>query len=193
VLARKQVLRRDVPGSNIYGYADPPQYAISNAVEFEVIAATNAWANQAIANSVAILNGPQASSLDDYLQRRFAAEQLRFLDVPAAWSASLAVLPFDESTLLRGLRATRDPERVCKLMLAAVPAPSQVVSSNYLGAMASTCARASLHDPPPFKPVKSGEPSPEPSAEQREYWRREREAVQDVLGRANSSLAASLP
>src|SRR5579862_3493623 len=38
-LARKLVLTSRGPMSSTYGYADPPQYAISNTVEFEVVAA----------------------------------------------------------------------------------------------------------------------------------------------------------
>ena len=144
VLVRKLVLTNRGPMLTTYGYADPPQYALSNTVEIEVIAATEAWVNQAIASSAAKLNGPQPNTRDAYEQRRAAAEQLRFLDVPAAWSASLALLPSEENILLRGLAATREPARVCELMQAAVPAPSQAVSTYYLNAMGRTCARANL-------------------------------------------------
>jgi hypothetical protein len=192
VLARKLVLTGRGPLSASYGYADPPQYAISNTVEIEVIAATEAWVNQAIASSAAKLNGPQPNTRDAYEQRTAAAEQLRFLDVPAAWSASLALLPSEQNILLRGLAATREPARVCELMHAAVPAPSQAVSSYYLYAMGQTCARANLPPAPPYAPPPPGEKPPEPSAEQQRYWRQHREFEQGVIEKANASLAASL-
>jgi hypothetical protein len=190
VLARKQALTRLVSKSATYGYADPPQYALSNAVEFEVVAATEEWLNRTIASSVAILSVPQGGGRED--QRGFAAEQLRFLDVPAAWSASLALLPTEANMLLRGLNATRDPARVCELMQAAIPAPAQAVSIYYLSGMAAICARGSLGDPPPVAPFKPGEPRPEPSAELREYVRRRQEFEQDVIDKASAILAASV-
>jgi hypothetical protein len=42
VLVRKLVLTNWGPMSASYGYTDPPQYAVSNTVEIEVIAATEA-------------------------------------------------------------------------------------------------------------------------------------------------------
>jgi hypothetical protein len=194
LLARKQVLfkRVSIPPSSFYSYADPPQYAVSNAVEFEVAAATEEWLKRTIASSVAILSVPQGGSGDRGLQGSLAAEQLRFLDVPAAWSASLALLPTEANTLLRGLNATRDPARVCKLMQEAIPAPAQAVSVYYLSGMAGICARANLPDPPPVVPLKAGEQPPEPSAEVREYYRRRQEFEQDAMGKAASLLAASL-
>ena len=100
VLVRKQVMTYRGPMSTTYGYANPPQYALSNAVEIEVTAATEAWVMRTVASSAAILKGPPANNRETYEKRRLAADQLRFLDVPAAWSASLASLPAEESTLL---------------------------------------------------------------------------------------------
>jgi hypothetical protein len=192
VLVRKLVLTDRGPTRIYYGNADPPQYAVSNAVEIEVIPATETWVTQTIAASAAILNAPQADTREAYEQRRAAAEQLRFLDVPAAWRASLAILPVEANILLRGLEATGEPARVCELMQAAVPAPSQTVSSYYLYGMARTCARANLPAPPPYTPQRPGEKPPEPTAEQLEYWRRYREYEQGVMGKASASLAASV-
>jgi hypothetical protein len=192
VLVRKLVLTNWGPMSASYGYTDPPQYAVSNTVEIEVIAATEAWVNQTIASSAANLKGPHLDTSDAYEQRRVAAEQLRSLDIPAAWSASLAVLPSEENTLLQGLAATREPARVCGLMRAAVPAPSQAVSSYYLRAMAQICARANLPLPPPYVPPPPGQKPPEPSAEQLQYWRRHREYEEGLIGEANARLAASV-
>src|SRR5258707_2275826 len=109
VLLCKMVLTNRGPMSSAYGYADPRQYVVSNAVEIEVVTATEAWVNQAIASSASNLNGSQPNTREAYQLRRVAAEQLRFLDVPAAWSVSLTLLPAEESILLRGLLATRRP------------------------------------------------------------------------------------
>ena len=103
VLARKLVLTSRTPMSATYGYANPPQYAVSNAIEFEVSAASPAWVDQAIAASVANLKGPQPNSREAYESRRASAEQLRFLDHMPAWEASLNLLPVEENILLRGL------------------------------------------------------------------------------------------
>lgn len=192
VLARKLALTNRGPMSSTYGYADPPEYAVSNAVEIEVAAATGAWVDHAIASSVTNLSGPQPNTPEAYEQRRAAAEQLRFLDVPAAWRASLALLPAEENILLRGLAATREPGRICELMQAAVPAPSQAVSRYYLYALAQTCARASLPAAPPYVPPPTGQKPPEPTAEQQQYWRQHREYEQDLTGKANAALAASI-
>src|ERR1017187_6674816 len=180
------------PASTTYGYADPEQYAVSNTVEIEVTAATEAWIRQTIANSVATLDGPQANKPEAYEKRKAAAEQLRFLDVPDSWSASLALLPTEESILVKGLAATREPARICELMQAAVPTPMQAVSSYYLRAMAQTCARANLPAPPTYTPPKPGEKPPEPTAEQTQYWRQHQEYEQGLIEKANAGLAASV-
>ena len=190
VLVRKLVASKTV--STTYGYADPPQYAVSNTVEFEVVAATEDWVKRAIAASAATLSAPIGSTSEAHEQRRAAAEQLRFLDVPAAWRASLTLLSAEEGTLLEGLDATREPMRVCKLMQAAVPEPSQVVSSYYLNALAQICARANLAPAPSYTPPQPGEKPPEPSPEQLQYWSRHREYEQRVTEEAAATLAANL-
>ena len=192
VLVRKLVMTYRGPASTTYGYADPPQYAISNAVEIEVTAATEAWVKQTIANSAATLSGPEANKPEAYEKRKAAAEQLRFLDVPDSWSASLALLPTEENILVQGLAATREPARVCELMQEAVPTPMQAVSSYYLRGMAQTCARANLPAAPPYAPPKPGEKPPEPTAEQTQYWRKHQEYEQGVIEKANAGLAASI-
>src|SRR5664279_1429940 len=76
-LARKQVLINRGPMSRSYGYADPAQYAVSNTIQLEIVAASPAWIAQAIAASVANLQGPQPNSRDAYEARTAAAGQLR--------------------------------------------------------------------------------------------------------------------
>jgi hypothetical protein len=188
MLARKLLLTHPNPLTDMFRYAEPPEYAVSNVVEIEVVPATKAWADQAIASSVSNLKGPEPNTREEGEQRRFAVQQLRLLDTPAAWSAALALLPVEEEyVLLRGLEASRDPARVCELMQAVVPTPSQAVSSYYLQEMARICARANLPPAPPnaTKPT-------EPSAEQKQYWAQYREYQQIVTAKAAATLAASL-
>jgi hypothetical protein len=192
VLARKLVMTYRGAASTAYGYADPPQYGVSNTVEIEVTAATEAWVKQTITSSVATLKAPPPNDPETYGRRRATAEQLRFLDVPDSWSAALALLPTEENILGRGLAETREPARVCELMQAAVPTPMQVVSSYYLRAMAQTCARANLPAAPTYTPPKPGEKPAERTAEQMEYWRRHQEYELGLIEKANARLAASI-
>ena len=111
------------------------EYAVSNSIEFEVTAASPEWISQTIAASVAKLKTADTVA---------AAEQLRALDCPGAWRASLDLLPQIEGTLLEGLAATRQPAQVCELMQSAIAAPSQAVSIYYLSTMSQVCARAHL-------------------------------------------------
>ena len=48
-LARKQVLINRGPMSRSYGYEDPAQYAVSNTIELEIVAASPEWVAQTIA------------------------------------------------------------------------------------------------------------------------------------------------
>jgi hypothetical protein len=156
-LARKMVLRNLAFGSTTYLYADPPQYAVSGAVEIEVSAATADWVRRTIAKCVAVLNGSQPGGSADYQAQRDAAEQLAFLNDPGAWTASLDLLPKEENVLLAGLARGRPPARICELMQARVSAPTQSVSSSYLYRMTEICARA--HVPPaPLPPAGSSRP-----------------------------------
>jgi hypothetical protein len=191
-LVRQQLLTNRGPMSATYGYADPSRLCVSNAVEIEVAAATDTWVKSTIASSAAILKGPPANDRETYEKRRAAAEQLRSLDVPAAWSASLASLPAEENTLLKGFAATRQPARVCELMQAAIPAPAQAVSSYFLYAIAQVCARANLPAAPPYVPPPPGKKPSEPTAGQMEYGRRRQEYEQGLIEKATTSLAANL-
>jgi hypothetical protein len=192
LLARKLVLTYRQAMSTGYSYADPPQYAVSNVVDIEVIAATEPWIKQTIANATAILVGPQPSTSSSYEQRRIAAERLRYLDVPASRTASLTLLPAEEYTLLRGFAASHEPLRVCDLMKTSIPAPRQAVSSYFLYAMAQTCARANLPPAPTYVPPPPGQKPPEPTAEQQRYWKQHREYQQGLTAQAIAGLAASI-
>ena len=99
-LARKLVLRNPWPASASYAYADPPQYAVSDAVEIDIVATTADWVRQTIAKSVATLNEPQPRDNAGYQAQQDAAQQLAFLNDPAAWTASLDLVPRAENVLL---------------------------------------------------------------------------------------------
>jgi hypothetical protein len=157
-LARKLVLTNRAPGSVSYGYDDPPQYAVSDAIPLEVVAASPEWIRQTLAHCVATLNEGQPSGPTAYQAQHDAAEQLALLNDRAAWSASLDHLPKDEPTLLRGLARGRPAAQVCELMQSRVPAPAQSVSSSYLYSLAEICARANLPPMPVIPAPQSARP-----------------------------------
>ena len=173
-LARKQVRSPGGP----YGYADPAQYSVSNTIELEIVAASQAWVAQTIAASVAALKGAEPRTNEQYEARRAAASQLRFLDTPAAWRASLELLPAEEGTLLPGLLATSQPSRVCELMQSGIAAPGQAVSSYYIDHLGRVCATAHL---------------PAPGADQTQYWDQWSKYWQSAMDNAGTALAAGVP
>ncbi len=181
-LARKQVLTSRGPMSSSYGYADPAQYAVSNTIDLEIVAASPEWIAQTIAAAVAKLKGPEPNRSEAYEARGAAAEQLRFLDRPAAWRASLDLLPVEEYVLLQGLLDSTLPARICELMQSAIPSPGQAVSSYYLDNLSRVCATAHLPAPPPA-----------PTAEQSRYWKQWGDYRQSVVATASETLAASVP
>jgi len=203
-LARALVLGVCAPGSTCYRLADPPRYAVSDTVEFEIAAASADWVRQAIARSEAVLTGPEPRDSAGYQAQKDAAEQLTLFDDPAAWSASLAVLPKMESVLLPGLERAPAPAKVCDLMQARVTAPEQSVSGSYLNALAYVCARAHL---PPAPVIHRGAPAtavisakrpeaslpvqpPEPAMT---AWIEKQHAyTEDVLAKASAALAGSV-
>ncbi len=148
LLATKQVRINPGAMNSSYNYADPPQYAVSGTVEFEIVAADAAWTAQAIGASVATLQSAQPTTQEGYQKREEAAQQLQFLDGPAAWRASLSLLPEQEGTLLGGLESTRQPEQVCALMQAQIPAAEQAVTNRYLWTLQQVCTKAHLPAPP---------------------------------------------
>jgi len=205
-LARKQVLTNRTPSSSTYGYADPPQYAVSETVEFRLIPATAEWVRQTIAKSVATLNGDQVGNREAYQARKDAAEQLGFLDDPVAWAASLDLLPKEERTMLRGLSITSTPARVCDLMRARVPVPAQSVSSSYLYTMTELCVKANLPPAPQTSAaspqmlsaeirLSAAPPAPpvaQPNTEIQAWLKRHRDYTEGLISSATATLAASL-
>ena len=187
-LARKQVLVNPGPMSRSYGYADPAQYAVSNTIQLEIVAATPEWVAQTIAASVATLKGPEPNGKEAYEARRAAAEQLGFLDTPAAWRASLDLLPVEEGILLRGFAGSRQPARACEMMQSVIPAPGQAVSSYYLDSLGRICATANL----PARPPPGGKPA-EPTADQLRYSREWTDYWRSTMAKASAVLAASVP
>jgi hypothetical protein len=206
-LARKLVRRSYGAGSTSYTYSEPPQYAVSAKVEVEIIAASSAWVKETIARSAAILNGAQPRDTAGYQTQKDAARQLAFLNDPAAWIASLDLMPKEEGVLLSGLGRGRPEARVCELMQARVAAPAQSVSSQYLYRLSEICARAHL-PPPPAPPAGQTRPAvavgvisttplpPAPVAlpdPQMQAWiEKHRAYTEDVMNRAAAALAGSL-
>ncbi|MCW5982411.1 MAG: hypothetical protein KIT09_30270 [Bryobacteraceae bacterium] len=184
-LARKLLLTSRAPMSFVYAYADPPEFAVSNGIEFEIVAASPDWIARTVAASLATLKGPQPAGPEGYEIQRAAAHQLRFLDHPSAWSAALELFPVGENTLLRGLAASRQPARVCELMQSCITAPRQAVSTYYLTTMAQLCAKPLMPAPPPGKPDQA-------SPEWKAYWRNDRRLHQEMLTEGNAALAAGL-
>jgi hypothetical protein len=204
-LARKLVPRSYGEGSTTYVYSEPAQYAVSAAVDFEILAARAAWVTDAIARSVAALRGPQPRDAAGYQVQRDAAQQLAFLNDPAAWSASLDLLPKEEPVLMAGLARGRPQARVCELMQARVAAPAQSVSSSYLYRLAEICASAHL-PPAPVSPAQTapgavaGVLSTTPPQTrsvaldpQMQAWLEKRRAyTEDIMSKAAADLAGSL-
>lgn len=207
-LARKLVLGNRGPASTTYVYADPPRYAVSDAVQIDIVATTGDWVRQTIARSVAMLNGSQPRD-NGYQAQQDAAQQLAFLNDPAAWTASLDLLPKEENTLLAGLVRGRPQTRVCELMQGRVSGPTQSVSSSYLYRMGEICARANLPPAPPMRASGASRPTmlvgvlsttpPPPSTPvaptnpEIQVWSEKwRAYTEDVMSKAAATLAGSL-
>jgi hypothetical protein len=182
-LARKLVLQAGTPGSNSYGYSEPPQYAVSNSVEIDIAEATDAWVADTIARSVTAMRGPPAPGVAGYQAQQDAAWQLALLNTPSAWRASLELLPKEERTLLYGLDRGRPQTDVCELMRTRITAPAQSVSQYYLYRLAEICARA--HLPPALD-------RSAPEQELRAWSQKWRAYTEDNLNKAAVELAASL-
>jgi hypothetical protein len=197
-LARKLVLTGRGPLNSIYGYANPAEYSVSNAVEIEIRPAVPQWINQTIASGVAAIRQPGAGEAS-----QLAAHQLALLDNPAAWRAALELLPREENTLLRVLSSTSQPGPVCDLMQSRIPAPEQAVSSYYISTMLQNCERANL-PPPPAAPVvqavvraQISETSPAiPAApvdpQRQAYFENQRAYREELTNRSAAALVASL-
>lgn len=201
-LARKMTIERS-DSSTISRYEEPPRYAVSDTVEFEITASSAEWVRSTIATSVAVLRGDPRSPEENEAQDR-AAHQLALLDTAASREAALELQPKAEGTLMAGLRNSQEPAQTCDQMQARVAAPGQSVSSNYLYALAEICARAHLRPVPavpggrpvavailsavPPKAVTAAAPNPAMEA----WFKEHRAYTEQVWGQATARLAASL-
>jgi hypothetical protein len=147
LLARQLTRVSTGPRSAVYRDADPPQYVVSDTIEFEIVEAPLEWVKESIAESVSILSAAPRPN-EEYATRQRAARQLRFLQHPLAWEASLDWLAQDESELLAGLVEAPAPDAVCRLMQSRIASPGQSVSRYYLSRMSYICRRAELGSPP---------------------------------------------
>jgi hypothetical protein len=189
-LARKLVLRDHGPAGTTYVYPDPPQYTVSGYVPIEIVLADADWLRQTITKS--------ATATTD------AAQQLASLNDPAAWTASLELLPNDENVVLAGLARARPATAVCDLMQARVPAPSQSVSVSYLNRMTDICARANLPPEPAIatrpaevRAVISATPPPAaplapPNPELKKWSENWQGYTINLMSKATAALAGSL-
>ncbi len=207
-LGRKLVLGNRGPGSASYVYADPPQYAVSDTVTIEIVAATADWVRQTVASSVSTLNTPPTPGVAGYKVQQDAAQQLAFLNDPAAWNASLDQLPNAENVMLAGLVRGRPVSRVCELMQARLSAPAQSVSSGYLYRLSEICARANLPPAPPMAafgsvrpvivaqlfatPLPASTPVAPPNPEMEAWSKKYRAYTENLLNQSAATLAASL-
>jgi hypothetical protein len=200
-LARKLALTSTAAGSNTYGYADPPQYSVSDTVTLEIVSSTADWVRQTIARSAATLR-----SSADYQAQREAAEQLSLIDDRAAWIASLDVLPKEETVLLAGLSGARPASAACELMQERVAAPAQSVSTGYLYRLIDICSRANLPPAPKIPAtsparvirgdISSTPPSPAAVApvnpEMQAWSARQRAYTDGLMNTVTTALAASV-
>ncbi|MFB3777690.1 MAG: hypothetical protein ACE141_08760 [Bryobacteraceae bacterium] len=137
LLARKQVRSGSAPQHA----PAPPQYAVSNTVEFEVSTAPPEWVRATAAESLSVLKDRESSGRKADEAKRLAAQRLRFLDDPVAWEASLEALPAEQDALLGGLEEASRPELVCELMRSRISLPAQSVPYQYLSVAARVCGQ----------------------------------------------------
>jgi hypothetical protein len=183
---------------------EPPQYATSDSLEFQVVGSNARWVQETIAKAVTALKN-RAPTLAEIEAQQDAAEQLIWLDTPAARDAAFDLLPIAERDILRGLDASREPARVCDQMRARIGHPAQSVSSGYLSTLVDLCAKAHLPPAPPMqggpwfaRAVLSAAP-PKPMAvapidPARQAWvDKDRAYREDLWSQTTAALAASLP
>jgi hypothetical protein len=132
-----EVLKSTGPMSRSYGYTDPRQYIVSNAVEFAIVQATAEWQRRTIAAAVKTLI--EGDSYEPTQMRQAAAHQLRYIQTPQAWRAELDQLDKSEPELLAGLENASDKPTVCGMMRTRLTQPRQYVSVNYLWSMGRIC------------------------------------------------------
>jgi hypothetical protein len=171
----------------------------TNAILITIQPSDREWTSRKLSESVKLVRAGQAEARD-------AAVQLQLLDEPAAWRASLDLLPLEEGTLLTGFMQTSEPAKVCQLLQNRIPAPEQSVSTYYLQTIVQTCARVSLPAPPrlpaggqavivarlsPFPPPAQVSPAPV-NKEMAEYAAKRQAFETDLMAKTTAVLAGSL-
>jgi hypothetical protein len=157
MLLRKEVLLNRGPLSTTFGDANPPQYAVTGPVEFDVIPSSPAWIQQTVAGAIAALTNaeknanPGAANPQRAEAQRVALEQLRFLGDSGAWRTATPLLPLDQTSLMQGLASSNQPDWVCNLLQARLSAPDQSVTSAYFATMVQVCT--GVHVPAPAQPA----------------------------------------
>jgi Gram-negative bacterial TonB protein C-terminal len=116
--------------------------AVSNVEEFEIIPATPEWVNATVAAAASLLESP--ASKGDEARRTYAARQLRYLQTPQSWQASLDLLAKAPAELMAGLNEADNQKAVCQLLLSRLTAPKQFVNSDYLYSLDTICGEPDL-------------------------------------------------
>ena len=180
-------------------YTEPAEYTTTGAVVFQVVASNPEWVGQTVAKCTAVLRNGK----DEGWQA--AAQQLAWLDTAASREAALELLPKEEGLLLAGLRATREPARLCERMQARVSLPGQSVSAQFLETVSGVCGDANLPPAPASKGgprlaqavISTTAPKPmvvapiDPAVQA--YWEKRRAYTENLWNRVTASLVASLP
>lgn len=203
ILLRKLVLTNRSQASTTYGYPNPPQLAVTNTIELDLIPPSQEWTGRTIQAAIATLktSDPQA-----YEARNTALEELRYLGASGAWRMASPYLPLDEGTLRQGLTAGNQAEWVCEVLQNRIPAPDQPVTASYLNTMERVCEEQHVPAPPPpaannIRPaearignfVASPYVVPQLSPEQQAYFDKLRSYREALLSKSTAALFASLP
>ncbi len=201
IILRKLVLKDTGPLSTAYGYPDPPQLAVTNAIEFVVIPSSRAWIQQTVAAVITTLKNADSQA---YEARGMASKQLSFLGESDAWRTASARLPLDEGTLMQGLAAGNQADWVCDLLQARIPRPDQSITFDYFNTMVQVCTQSHVPQPPapattrrPLEARISASPPVasavlQPSADQQAYFEKVRTYRDDFVKKPAAALAASL-
>jgi hypothetical protein len=141
---RAMELKARGPRNTGYGYVEPPQYVVSNPVEFQIVPASKAWIRSTVAEARRSIVTVDPQATGGWEVRRRASTRLRYIDHPLAWEAALDLEAGSPSlpALLHGLFESSHAAKVCELMRERIPLPAYPVREHFLNTMAAVCAKA---------------------------------------------------
>lgn len=192
VLFNKHVRRSGEAYGNVYGYAEPPERAISNTLTLHIVPADEDWIRDTVLKAATALSELKGISTQDYLRRRRAAREIANIDHPVAWRSALELIVMEESTFLQGFSRSDQPAALCALMQERLALPKQSVSRYYLHSLSGICTRAVMPLPPPLKLRKPGEEQQPLTPEQLNDMRQRSEHEAAITSEAAVKLAAAL-